>query len=224
MKASQIRCLVTAGPTREFIDPVRFISNRSSGKMGYALAEAGQQAGWCVELISGPVSLTAPSGIPLIPVVTGEDLMREVMYRFDNCEILIMNAAVSDYRPLNYSERKVKKTGGPIELCLEPIPDILHAASERKAHQLIVAFAAETENLLANAERKLREKGADIIVANRVGGSTGGFESDTNSVTMIDVAGERKNYGPDTKRQVAKFLVAELERYRSKAREPEECW
>lgn len=191
--------------------------------MGYALAEAGQRAGWCVELISGPVSLTAPPGIPLIPVVTGEDLMREVMDRFDDCEILIMNAAVADHRPLNYSERKVKKPGGPIEIRLEPVPDIVHAASERKAHQLVVAFAAETEDLLANAERKLKEKGADIIVANRVGGSTGGFESNTNSVTMIDVAGKRKNYGPDTKRQVAKFLIAELGRYYLKAREPEGC-
>lgn len=191
--------------------------------MGYALAEAGRRAGWIVELISGPVALEPPEGIPLIQVVTGEDLMREVMNRLDDCDILIMNAAVADYRPVDYSERKVKKRGETIEVRLEPVPDIVRAASARKSHRLIVAFAAETEDLLANAESKLREKGADVVVANRVGGSDGGFESDTNHVTMIDVAGERQTYGPDTKNRVAEFLVAELGRYLSPIREPGVC-
>ena len=169
MKASPIRCLITAGPTREFFDPVRFLSNPSTGKMGYALASAAAEAGWEVTLVSGPVSIPAPPGVRLVPVVTGQEMLAAVSSGFPECRVLIMTAAVMDYRPATFSTRKLKKTGAPLTIALEPVPDILKTVTARRGKQFVVGFAAETNEIEAYARAKLREKGCDWMVANRVG-------------------------------------------------------
>ena len=212
MKASKIRCLVTAGPTREYFDPVRFLSNPSSGKMGYALAEAAADAGWEVELVSGPVSLSEPRGVSLTRVITSDEMFLEVNRRFDDCDVLIMSAAVVDYRPVIYSEQKVKKSGDVLEVALEPVRDIVKTLTMRKSRQYVVAFAAETEDIEANARKKLIEKNVDIIVANEVGKEGSGFGSDVNRLTVVGSDGSARNLGPDTKKRLASLLIEEFSR------------
>ncbi len=210
MKASNIHCLISAGPTREYFDPVRFLSNPSSGKMGFAMAEAAMSRGWDVDLVSGPVSLTPPDGVSYFPVVSGEEMFDKIDSLFDRCDILIMVAAVMDYRPSNFSRHKLKKTGASLTVELDPAIDILKTVASRKRDQIIVAFAAETEKLEANAKIKLQEKNADFIVANRVGKKESGFESDSTQVTLISAAGEITNYGPGRKLSIAEKLVERL--------------
>ncbi|MFZ3090951.1 MAG: bifunctional phosphopantothenoylcysteine decarboxylase/phosphopantothenate--cysteine ligase CoaBC [Nitrospirota bacterium] len=181
--------LVTAGPTREYLDPVRFISNRSSGKMGYAIAASAKERGAEVILVSGPTTLQKPAkseGIELINVVTASEMREEVLKNLKRATIVIMAAAVSDYRPADISPEKIKKSGGNVSLDLTETPDILTEIGKDKGNRIVVGFAAETENLESNAMLKLKRKNLDIIVANDVSDPDAGFEVDTNVVTIID--------------------------------------
>jgi len=182
--------LVTAGPTEEPIDPVRFLSNRSSGKMGFALARAARMRGARVILVSGPSALPAPSGITFIQVRTAVEMREAVLENLAQASVLVMAAAVSDYRPRGTSPEKIKKSGAELTLPLELNPDILVEAGQRKGKQLLIGFAAETESLLANARKKLAEKNLDLIVANDVNLPGAGFAVDTNIVKLIDRSGK----------------------------------
>jgi phosphopantothenoylcysteine decarboxylase / phosphopantothenate---cysteine ligase len=180
--------LVTAGPTREDIDPVRFLTNRSSGKMGYALAEAASRRGARVVLVSGPTDLKIPEGVDWVPVRATEEMRRAVLDRARDANIVIMAAAVADYRPAAAQDKKMKRDEGSITLDLEPTPDILaelgRAAQNEKSRRVLVGFAAETDRVAENARGKLARKGADMIVANDVTQEGAGFDTDTNIVTM----------------------------------------
>jgi len=182
--------LVTAGPTEEPLDPVRFLSNRSSGKMGFAVARAARRRGGKVILVSGPTALAAPSGMKFIPVRTAAQMREAVLENLPAASVLVMAAAVSDFRPKGVSPEKIKKSGAQPTLSLELNPDILSEAGRRKGKRLIVGFAAETESLLANAQRKLAEKNLDLIVANDVSLPGAGFAVDTNIVKVIDRSGK----------------------------------
>lgn len=184
------RILVSAGPTQEAIDPVRFISNRSSGKMGYAIAEAAQARGAQVVLVTGPTALQQPKGIEVVSVATAEEMMKALSSRLAWSTTVIMAAAVADFRPANPALQKLKKqgrTGQTLEL--ERTTDILASLSAQRTTQLMVGFAAETIDLIAHAKRKLTEKGLDLIVANDVTTLGGGFGSDQNAATLIDREG-----------------------------------
>lgn len=212
MKASSIRCLVSAGPTREFFDPVRYVTNPSSGKMGYALAEAAWDLGWRVDLVSGPVSLPPPPGISLHPVVTGEEMFHAIDDLFDQCDVLIMTAAILDYRPRQCSDRKIKKDQLSMIIDMEPVIDILATVARRKRpHQLILGFAAETDNLEAYALKKLKNKNADLIAANLIGSSEGGFEKEDNTIQLYGHAGFHRQLGPALKSILARELITELD-------------
>lgn len=186
------RLLITAGPNREPLDPVRYISNRSSGKMGYALARAGLRRGAEVTLISGPTELEPPSGARLVRVTTAEEMRHAVLKEFDRCTSVIMAAAVTDYRPVDRANNKIKRGKGPIELRLEPNPDILKELGARKTGKKLVGFAAETEELVPNAQKKLTDKNLDMVVANNVTESGSGFDVDTNLATILDRSGARR--------------------------------
>lgn len=215
--ASSIRCLITAGPTREFIDPVRFISNPSTGKMGFAIAEAAVDAGWTVDLVAGPVALEEPDGAILYPVVTAAEMYHQVDALFDACDILIMTAAVSDFRPVLQSDKKAKKGEAKLTLEFERTIDILKTVTERKVHQTVVGFAAETNNVETYARQKLEAKRMDWVVANQVGGPGAGFAADTNEVLLIGADGSFKQIGPATKSAIAIELVDLIGRSRSEA-------
>ena len=186
------RLLITAGPNREPLDPVRYISNRSSGKMGFALARAGLRRGAEVTLISGPTELEPPSGARLVRVTTAEEMRHAVLKEFDRCTSVIMAAAVTDYRPVDRANNKIKRGKGPIELRLEPNPDILKELGARKTGKMLVGFAAETEELVPNAQKKLTDKNLDMVVANNVTESGSGFDVDTNLATILDRSGARR--------------------------------
>ncbi len=212
MKASSIRCLVSAGPTREFFDPVRYVTNPSSGKMGYALAEAARDQGWRVDLVSGPVSLPPPPGISLHPVVTGEEMYQAIDRLFDSCDILIMTAAILDYRPRQRSDRKIKKDQLSMIIDMEPVIDVLATVAQRKQpHQLILGFAAETDNLETYALKKLQNKNADLIAANLIGSSEGGFEKEDNTIHLYGHGGFHRKLGPALKSILARALISELD-------------
>ena len=176
--------LITAGPTREKIDPVRYITNRSSGRMGYALAEAALRRGARVLLVSGPTSLTPPGAAEMTRVDSAEDMRQAVLKRLPESSIVIKTAAVADYRPKSAASQKIKRTG-PMSLELEPTTDILSEISRQKSNQLIIGFAAETQNALENARKKLASKSLDAIVVNDVSKEGVGFDSDRNAVTII---------------------------------------
>ena len=199
--------LITAGPTREYIDPVRFISNRSSGKMGYAIAQAAIERGAKVTLISGPVSIDAPSQANLIKVSTTEEMYRAVLDNFDDATIVIKSAAVCDYRPSVISNQKIKKTSSEMSIELERTQDILAALGERKTSQVLVGFAAETQNLIEYAQDKLERKNLDLIVANDVNALDAGFDSDSNRVTMIDRDNNKVELPLMPKREVAEYIL-----------------
>lgn len=205
--ASSIRCLITAGPTREFIDPVRFISNPSTGKMGFALAEAALEAGWNVDLVAGPVSLEEPDGAILYPVVTAEEMFHQVDALFDACDVLIMTAAVSDFRPVVQHKQKEKKGDASMSVEFERTTDILKTMTERKAQQTVVGFAAETNDVEIYAKKKLSEKNLDFIVANEVGQAGTGFAADSNEVILIAADGSSVNLGPSSKAAIAQELI-----------------
>jgi phosphopantothenoylcysteine decarboxylase/phosphopantothenate--cysteine ligase len=177
--------LVTAGPTREYLDPVRFISNPSSGKMGFALAAAAAQRGAAVTLISGPSSLSDPPYVQVIRVVSAQEMADAVLESFDQADAVIKTAAVSDYRPQTRSPHKIKKGSGEIVLTLEKTLDILNELGTRKRRQILVGFAAETQNMPAYAREKLRKKNLDLIVGNLVSEKGAGFATETNKVTLF---------------------------------------
>ncbi|MBI5083833.1 MAG: bifunctional phosphopantothenoylcysteine decarboxylase/phosphopantothenate--cysteine ligase CoaBC [Acidobacteria bacterium] len=201
--------LVTAGPTREPLDPVRFISNRSSGKMGYAMAEAAALRGARVQLVSGPVHLAAPEGVEVIPVQTAEQMRRAVLDRLDESTIIVKAAAVADYHVTSVPKQKVKKTALRLSLELDPTVDILAEIGQRKKNQLLIGFAAETENVVAEARRKLQAKNCDMVVANNVSLDGTGFESDDNEVILALSTGELITPPRDTKRALADRILDE---------------
>jgi phosphopantothenoylcysteine decarboxylase/phosphopantothenate--cysteine ligase len=211
-KGGTVKLLVTAGPTREFLDPVRFISNRSSGKMGYAVAAAGAAHGHEVVLVSGPVALPAPAGVTLVPVISADDMLAAVRDRVAWCDALVMAAAVADFRPATRSARKLKKRGTSLTLALERTPDILDSVRPLKGRRVFVGFAAETHDIMAEARRKLTAKGLDLIVANDVAAPDAGFEVDTNRVTLLVADGWAEDLPLLTKAEVADRLLAWLER------------
>jgi phosphopantothenoylcysteine decarboxylase/phosphopantothenate--cysteine ligase len=183
------RFLITAGPNREPLDPVRYISNRSSGKMGYALARVGARRGAEVTLISGPTSLASPPGVRLISVTTAAEMRQAVLKEFPSATAVLMAAAVADYRPDKFEAKKIKRGDAPIQIGLQPNPDILKELGMKKNGQTLIGFAAETEELIINAGKKLREKNLDLIVANNVVEEGSGFDGDTNSATILDRKG-----------------------------------
>jgi len=206
------RCVISAGPTREYFDPFRYISNPSTGKMGYAIAEAALSCGWSVDLVSGPTGLAEPNGCIFYPVESGEEMYHQIDALYDACDLLIMSAAVADYRPAHYSPNKLKKNEMLKEVLLEPVRDILRTVNERKKEQYVVGFAAETENIEEYARKKLAEKRLDMIVANQIGVVGSGFGADTNKLLVILPRGETYTLGPADKKLLGKELVAIIEK------------
>lgn len=202
-----MKFVVTAGPTREAIDPVRFISNRSSGKMGYAIAEAVLAAGHQVTLISGPANLAPPQGAHFVSITTSEELHREVHRAVRDCDVLVMCAAVSDYKPASRASRKMKKRNAPFTLDLVPTRDILASLSKKGRSYFVVGFAAETHDLEKNARQKLRKKNCDMIVANDVSKADSGMESDENAVSIFCRDGESRKIARAPKKIIARELV-----------------
>ena len=195
--------LLTAGPTQEPLDPVRYISNRSSGKMGYALAEAAAARGAQVTLISGPVHLPPPRGVELIPVRTAAEMREKVFDRLAPATIVIKAAAVADFHLSKVPNQKVKKTAARISMELDPTPDILAELGRKKGDRLLIGFAAETQNLVQEARRKLESKNCDMVVGNLVGGADVGFESDQNEVVLALRTGETIPLSRASKREIA---------------------
>jgi len=203
--------LITAGPTQEPMDPVRFVTNRSSGKMGYALAQTARRRGAGVILISGPVSLPLPRrDIKFFPVRSAEEMEKAVFANLEGSSVVIMAAAVSDYRPRVISESKIKKGDSDTSLTLERTEDILGRLGKRKRNRILVGFAAETEDLVANARKKLKGKNLDLIVANDVTKPGVGFDSDTNQVKILYPSGEVKDLPMMSKREVSQFILDDL--------------
>ncbi len=202
------RVLVSAGPTQEPLDPVRFISNRSSGKMGYAIAEAVRARGGEVVLVTGPSALTPPSGVTTVHVKTASEMADALSRHFSSCTVLIMAAAVADFRPRVTALGKLKKQGkSEMELALEATPDILAMLSARRTSQVVVGFAAETEQVLAHARDKLKGKGLDLIVANDVTQTGGGFGSDENAAVILSATGEQRVFSLMPKRRLADEIL-----------------
>jgi len=197
------KMLITAGPSREPLDPVRYISNRSSGKMGYAMARAALRRGAEVALVSGPTGIEPPMGVRLIPVITAAEMRAAVLKEFATCTTVIMAAAVADYRPIGAANKKMKRETGPLELRLEPNPDILKELGAMKDGKFLVGFAAETEELTANAKKKLNAKNLDMIVANDVTREGSGFDGDTNIATILDRNGAARSLPLMTKDELA---------------------
>jgi phosphopantothenoylcysteine decarboxylase/phosphopantothenate--cysteine ligase len=209
--------LITAGPTEELIDPVRFITNRSSGKMGFALARAARRRGAEVILITGPTGLPAPRQVQCISVRSAAQMREAVLAHLDKASILLMAAAVSDYRPKQTAPGKIKKSEWKALLELERNSDILSEAGNRKGSRILVGFAAETENLLQNAQSKLKEKKLDLIVANDISLPGAGFEVDTNIVKMIDCAGKVEELPLMTKEELADRILDRVAQLRKSA-------
>ena len=201
------KVVVTAGPTREYMDPVRFISNRSSGKMGYALAEAAHHRGAEVILISGPTSANPPEGIKPCYVETALEMQEAILEVFDQTNIMVMAAAVADYRPQEFAPHKIKKTSNQLTVPLKRNPDIAQMLGEQKKDQITVCFAAETNDLLENARKKLIRKNCDLIVANDVLAEGAGFEENTNIVTLLDRADNCEQLPLLSKRDVADVIL-----------------
>ena len=201
--------LITAGPTQEPLDPVRYISNRSSGKMGYALAEAAAARGARVILISGPVHLAPPRGVEVIPVRTAAEMRQKVLDNLAPAGIVVKAAAVADFHLNKVPEQKVKKTAARISLELDPTPDILAELGRKKGDRLLIGFAAETQNLHQEARRKLESKNCDMIVGNLVGGNETGFESDENEVVLALSTGDLISLPRAPKREIADRIFDE---------------
>jgi len=199
--------LITAGPTREDLDPVRFFSNRSSGKMGYALAGAAERRGAHVILVSGPTELAAPPGVDWAPVRTADEMRRAVLERAAEANVIIKAAAVADYRPADRRAQKMKRGAGNITIELEPTQDILAELARERGGRILVGFAAETERVAESAQEKLARKGADMIVANDVTQEGAGFDADTNVVTLFLRDGREIPLPKMSKEQVANRIL-----------------
>ena len=207
------RILLSAGPTQESIDPVRYLSNRSSGKMGYAIAEAARKRGAEVILVSGPTSLPAPSGVEVIPVETAEEMLKQLSSRLSWSTVVVMAAAVADFRPRQVAPQKLKKQGRrSATLELEQTTDILSTISGQRTTQLVIGFAAETHDLLPHARAKLASKGLDLIVANDVTRPGAGFGSDFNAATLIDRDGHTTDIPLKSKRELADDILDAVRR------------
>jgi phosphopantothenoylcysteine decarboxylase / phosphopantothenate---cysteine ligase len=206
--------LVTAGPTCEDIDPVRFLTNRSSGKMGYAVAAAAARRGAKVVLVSGPAALETPRGVQRVDVRSTEEMQRAVQAKFTGCTIAVFAAAVADYRPAEKSRQKIKRKEDALTLRLEANPDILATAAKDKGERLIVGFAAETEHVAENARKKLTQKNADLMVANDVSAEGAGFDGDTNIVTLFSRDGRDRPLPRLSKAEVAQCILDETLRLR----------
>jgi phosphopantothenoylcysteine decarboxylase/phosphopantothenate--cysteine ligase len=206
-----LRCLITAGPTREHFDPLRFLSNGSSGKMGYALAERAATRGWQVTVVSGPVALPPPPGVTVKRVVSAEEMFQACEPLFMESDLFIAVAAVADYRPRLILGEKLKKSGGAWKLDLVPTVDILKTLAARKRPgQIVVGFAAETHDLENYARRKLVEKNVDWIVANDVSRPNLGISADDNAVLLLGASGARLAFGPAPKVAVAEFILGNV--------------
>lgn len=204
------KIVVTAGPSREPLDPVRYISNRSSGKMGYAMARAALRRGAAVVLVSGPTGLEPPAGARLIPVTTAAEMRAATLKEFADCTTLIMAAAVADYYPVQTAKKKIKRGVGPLELRLEPNPDILKELGATKNGRFLVGFAAETEDLTANAKKKLADKNLDMIVANDVTREGSGFDGDTNIAVILDRSGAARSLPLMSKDELADRILDQI--------------
>lgn len=214
-----VRILVSAGPTREFVDPVRFLSNRSTGKMGYAVARAAVAAGHETVLVSGPVSLEPPEGLAeFLPVVSARDMLAALRKALPAADALVMTAAVADFRPARAARRKIHKGDMPEALALVRNPDILATLSRRKGNKVFVGFAAETERAVAGAAEKLRRKGLDLVVANDVTLPGAGFGTDTNVVTLVAPSREPEPLPLMSKDEVARRIVARVEELAARKR------
>lgn len=212
------RVLVTAGPTVEDIDPVRFISNRSSGRMGYRLAEAARDRGATVTLVSGPTALTPPAGVEFVPVRSAEEMAHAVSSHASRVDVVAMAAAVSDYRPASVSDVKVKKTDGAFSLEMVRTADILRGLGQGKGALFLVGFAAETDHVREHARKKLRDKNVDLLVANTVGQDGSGFAADTNAAVLIDAEGEVE-VPLTSKRELAERIWDRVAQMRESARQ-----
>ena len=201
--------LITAGPTQEPLDPVRYISNRSSGKMGYALAEAAAARGAKVVLVSGPVSLAAPRGVEVARVRTAAEMREQVLAHLPEAGVVVKAAAVADFHLSKVPDQKIKKTAARVSLELDPTPDILAEVGRMKGDRLLIGFAAETQNLAQEARRKLETKNCDMVVGNLVGGSETGFEADQNEVILVLRTGETIAVGRASKREIADRIFDE---------------
>jgi len=208
MKARKKHVLVTAGPTREYLDPVRFLSNPSTGKMGFAVAEAALLVGCSVDLISGPVTLDAPEGVALHEVVSAQEMFSVAKSLFERCDFFISVAAVSDWGPTEVTKHKIKKTYAEQVIKLHPNPDILATlAADRRDNQTVIGFCAETEDLESHALTKLKAKRLDWIAGNLVGKARVGFQSESNELLVLNARGGRHVLGPGPKLEVAQALV-----------------
>lgn len=201
------RVLITAGPTHEPLDPVRYLTNLSSGKMGYALARAAEHRGATVVLVSGPSHLEAPSGVTLIKVRTAREMAQTVFDNLESVHIVIKAAAVSDYRPVSEADQKIKKTEDAPQLALVRNPDILHILGERRTHQMLVGFAAETQHLHTHALEKMTRKHLDLMVGNLVGRPDSGFQVDTNQVTLFYRDGRQEPLALMPKNELAHVIL-----------------
>ncbi len=199
--------LVTAGPTREAIDPVRFISNNSTGKMGYAIARQAALRGAKVYLVSGPTILDTPIGVERYDVISAEEMYNKVMELFPMCDIVIKAAAVADYAPMTAYSQKVKKSGNQLELKLKKNPDILFELGKIKGDKILVGFAMETENLVENAAEKVKKKNLDFIAANDLNEAGAGFAAETNAVKLIDREGNIENIPLKMKDEIADIIL-----------------
>ncbi len=205
-----MKIVITAGGTREYIDPVRYISNASTGKMGYALAQAAVDAGHTVLLISAPTTLEKPNGAKRIDVEGSEEMFEAVKAAFDDADCLIMAAAVSDYRPKNKAPLKIKKTAKELVLTLEPTTDIIKWAGENKGNRIIVGFALEDANLLENAEKKMKAKNMDIIIAN----SPAAISADSSSVHIKAIGQDWQTLPVSKKSVTAQIIISRIEEFR----------
>ena len=202
--------LITAGPTQEALDPVRYISNRSSGKMGYAISDAAAKRGAEVVLVSGPVNIQPPHHVRVIPVKTAHEMRAAVIEHLPETTIIVKAAAVADYYVANVSDQKLKKTAARLSLELDPTPDILAEIGQRKGDRILVGFAAETQNLLEESRRKMISKNCDMLVGNLVGQDGSGFESDQNEVEIITRSGKAIHAGPADKSEIAERILDEI--------------
>ncbi|MHB8830340.1 MAG: bifunctional phosphopantothenoylcysteine decarboxylase/phosphopantothenate--cysteine ligase CoaBC [Syntrophales bacterium] len=211
------RILVTAGPTQEPLDPIRFISNYSSGKMGYALAVAARRRGAKVVLISGPVAFPPPAGVDFVPVKTALQMRDAVLTNFENATVVIKAAAVADYRPAVCADSKIKKKEGPMTLLLERNPDIISEIARQKGARIVVGFSMESDHLLEYAGKKLFDKGMDFIVANDVTEAGAGFQGDTNIVRILDRDGGIEEFPLLSKLEVAGVILDRVKKMRERS-------
>ncbi len=211
-----MKFLITAGPTHEPLDPVRYLSNRSSGKMGYAIAAAALEEKHEVVLVSGPVALAAPPGAKMVPVITGEEMFAALSARIADCDVFVMCAAVCDYRPVESAAQKLPKQRAPFALMLEPTRDLLAGLTSLPHTCFVVGFAAETQSLTKNAQRKLGEKKCDLLVANDVSRSDLGMDSDENEVVIFSPNNEPETLSRGKKTELARTLLKKISKAREK--------